>query len=51
MAMVRIFLYPGGYVLNYCRLFLTEGIATVIYGVAIWFLLPDCKSSIYRILD
>jgi hypothetical protein len=29
---------------NYSRLFLSEGIATVIFGVAIWFLLPDCKS-------
>jgi hypothetical protein len=36
--------------LNYCRLFLTEGIATVVFGVAIWFLLPDCKSLIRRIL-
>ena len=25
------------------RLFLVEGIATVIYGVALWFILPDCK--------
>lgn len=29
--------------LTFHRLFLTEGIATVIFGVAIWFLLPDCK--------
>jgi hypothetical protein len=29
--------------LNIPRLFLTEGIATVIFGVVIWFLLPDCK--------
>lgn len=28
---------------HYIRLFLVEGIATVIYGVALWFILPDCK--------
>jgi hypothetical protein len=36
-----------GQSLIYHRLFLTEGIATVIFGVAIWFLLPDCK-ALYR---
>ena len=25
------------------RLFLTEGIATVIFGFVIWFIFPDCK--------
>lgn len=29
------------------RLFLIEGIATVIYGVAIWFILPDCMCCPY----
>lgn len=29
--------------LNSSRLFLTEGIATVLFGVVIWFLLPDCR--------
>lgn len=26
-------------------LFLTEAIATILMGVAVWFLLPDCKST------
>jgi hypothetical protein len=34
--------------LNMFRLFLTEGIATVIFGVAIAFLLPDCKDPLFH---
>lgn len=30
--------------LRFFRLFLTEGIATVLFGIAIWFLLPDCET-------
>lgn len=26
-----------------CRLFLSEGLVTVVVGVAVWFLLPDCE--------
>lgn len=44
MAMVNIFLGPHSATnAEISRLFLVEGIATVIFGVAIWFLLPDCK--------
>lgn len=28
------------------RLFLSEGIVTVVVGVSVWFLLPDCKFSV-----
>lgn len=48
MAMVNIFLKPSSSSATNAeisRLFLVEGIATVIFGVAIWFLLPDCKHS------
>lgn len=25
------------------RLFLTEGAVTIVFGIAVWFLLPDCE--------
>ena len=33
--------------LRFFRLFLTEGIATVLFGIAIWFLLPDCETPLH----
>lgn len=51
MAMVRNFLHISLYFLcclRHCnanidnRLFLVEAIATILVGIAIWFLLPDC---------
>lgn len=39
-----LFLHPQYNLLTTTRLFLIEGIATVIFGVALWFLLPDCAS-------
>jgi hypothetical protein len=38
------------YALKFLRLFLTEGIATVIFGVVIWFLLPDCENSLQALV-
>jgi hypothetical protein len=48
MAMVNIVLQAissSGTNAEISRLFLVEGIATVMFGVAIWFLLPDCKNN------
>lgn len=39
-----LFLHSQYNSLTTARLFLIEGIATVIFGVALWFLLPDCAS-------
>lgn len=35
--------------LQICRIFLIEGIITVLFGVCVWFFLPDCKSWFFRI--
>jgi len=31
-----------------CRLFLTEGAVTIVFGIAVWFLLPDCSYTSSR---
>ena len=44
MAMVGVcFLILKSTLTYSCRLFLFEGLVTIVYAVVIWFCLPDCK--------
>jgi hypothetical protein len=46
--MVRLLHIKRGLVINGFnnRVFLVEGLVTIIFGVVLFFLLPDCKSSL-----